>query len=258
MIDAFHNLPVPWMAVIVLVGLLIVNVAIWIVVGRLSASGRTATFKAMSPAMLTPFAVVFGLIIGFLAAQVWSDAERANASVIREASAFGTVLLLAASFPGDAERQIRALVRGHIREAVDREWSAMARQDVALPTITATDTKMLELALSLQPGTEAQAIAQREIVTALRSATDARRERIIVSRSKINWVKWSVVLLLALLILVCIAIIHCDNRATSALATGLFSIAIASCVVLIAAHNRPFTGQISVSPELLVQVMPKE
>ena len=33
-------------------------------------------------------------------------------------------------------------------------------------------------------------------------------------------------------------------------------IGIVACVVLIASHNRPFTGEISVSPELLVRVMP--
>jgi len=54
------------------------------------------------------------------------------------------------------------------------------------------------------------------------------------------------------------AIIHCDNRTTAAIAMGLFSTAVAACVILIASHNRPFTGEISVSPDLLIQVMPKQ
>jgi hypothetical protein len=94
------------------------------------------------------------------------------------------------------------------------------------------------------------------MVEALQTALDARRERIIISRSKINWVKWTVVLILAGLVVTTIAIIHCDNRLTAALAMSLFSIGIVACVVLIASHNRPFTGEISVSPELLVRVMP--
>jgi len=35
-------------------------------------------------------------------------------------------------------------------------------------------------------------------------------------------------------------------------------VGMAACVVLIASHNEPFTGEISVSPNLLLQVMPKE
>ena len=134
----------------------------------------------------------------------------------------------------------------------------MARQHTTLATITSTDTRALELVLALLPRTEAQKIAQGEIISALRNALDARRERIIVSRSKINGVKWAVVLLLAFLVLVTVAIVHSDNRITAGLSMGLFSLAVAACVVLIASHNRPFTGEISVGPELLVQVMPKE
>ena len=92
----------------------------------------------------------------------------------------------------------------------------------------------------------------------MRSALEARQERIIISRAKINWVKWTVVLLLAGLILVTIAMVHSNNRSTAAIAMALFAVGVAACVVLIASHNRPFTGEISVGPDLLMQVMPPE
>ena len=66
----------------------------------------------------------------------------------------------------------------------------------------------------------------------------------------------AVVLVLATLILVTAAMIHCDNPGSARIAMSLFVVAAASSVVLIASHNRPFTGQLSVSPDLLVQVMP--
>ena len=64
--------------------------------------------------------------------------------------------------------------------------------------------------------------------------------------------------LLAALILLTIAIIHSDNRMTAAIAMTIFATGAAACVVLIASHNRPFTGEISVGPEVLLQVMPKD
>jgi hypothetical protein len=95
------------------------------------------------------------------------------------------------------------------------------------------------------------------MLSALQSANDARRERIVISRSSIDWVKWAVVYLLAVLILVTIAFVHIDNGGTAAIALTLFGLGVAACVVLIASHNRPFTGEISVGPELLLQVMPQ-
>ncbi len=202
--------------------------------------------------------MVFGLIVAFLCAQVWTDADRANGAVVREAGALRAVLLLATDFPGAPEARIRALVRRHIREAVDLDWPAMAMQRATLPAIAAADMEALQVVLSLVPQNETQASAQREMISAMRSALDARRERIIVSKGKINWVKWTVVLLLGGLILVTIALVHSDNRLTAGIALGIFSIAAASCVVLIVSHNRPFTGEISVGPDLLLQIMPKE
>jgi hypothetical protein len=208
--------------------------------------------------VLTPLAVVFGLLVGFLAAQVWSEADRASAAVIREASALRTIVVLAGSFPKEPEARIRAFVRRHIQEAVSQEWPAMARQRATLTMLRASDTEALQVILSLVPESDAQAFAKREMAAALQSALDARRQRIDISRSTINWVKWTGVMLPALLILLTIAILHSDNRKAGAIALAIYSISLAACVVLIASHNRPFTGEISVGPDLLLQVMPRQ
>ena len=51
--------------------------------------------------------------------------------------------------------------------------------------------------------------------------------------------------------------VHIDNRRGSAIAMGIFATGIAVSVLLIAAHDRPFTGQISVGPDPLLQLLPK-
>jgi hypothetical protein len=258
MMNAFYDLPVVWMTVVVLGGFAVVDVLIHRIVFALATGKRALAFKAISPVMLTPLAVVFGLIVAFLAAQVWSDSERASGAVAREASALGTVMLLAKSFPEEMQARIGTLVRRHVEQAVNEEWPAMAHQEVTLSMITPADTDALKLALSMSPRTDAETVTQRELIVALRAAFDARRERIIISRFKINWVKWSVVHVLAFLILSTIALVHSDNRVGAGLAMALFSVAAGACIVLIAAHNRPFVGEISVGPELLVHALPTQ
>ena len=46
------------------------------------------------------------------------------------------------------------------------------------------------MSLGLTPRSDVRS-AQREIVTAVQNALDARRQRIIVSQSGVNWVKWT-------------------------------------------------------------------
>ncbi|HMC70430.1 MAG TPA: hypothetical protein VKJ07_14845, partial [Mycobacteriales bacterium] len=133
---------------------------------------------------------------------------------------------------------------------------AMARQDATLRVVPVPLAQALRLALSLKPRGDGQVTAQRELVTSLDNALDARRQRIIVSHSTVNWVKWAAVIVLAFLMLIAIAFVHSDNRVTAALALGIFAAAVATTFVLIAAQDRPFSGQFGVKPDALVQVRP--
>jgi Protein of unknown function (DUF4239) len=229
---------------------------IYIAVMALAVGKRGEAFKAFSPGMLPPMGLLFALIVGFLAAQVWSDAGRAQEAVNREASALRSIALLAHAFPGEPATRIDTLLRRQIREAVE-EWPAMSQQRATLTVIPAPLADALRLAVGLSPRTEGQKTAQREIVSSLQSAFDARRQRILVSESSVNWVKWSGVILVALLTLVAIAFVHSDNRLTAALAMGLFSAAVAASLMLIAAHQHPFSGQFAVRPDPLIEVMPQ-
>jgi hypothetical protein len=58
--------------------------------------------------------------------------------------------------------------------------------------------------------------------------------------------------------LIAIAMVHSDNRLACAVALTLFAIGIAISVLMIATYTRPFTGDISVGPDLLQQVITSE
>ena len=79
----------------------------------------------------------------------------------------------------------------------------------------------LRLALTLHPSDQAQATGQREIVSSLEDALDARRQRVIVSEASVGWVKWLGIILLAALTLVAIACVHSDNKRSAAIALGI-------------------------------------
>lgn len=108
----------------------------------------------------------------------------------------------------------------------------------------------------MAPTGAGQQTAQREIIAALGSALDARRQRIIISLAEVNPVKWLCLYLQAICELLVIAAVHCDNRLASAIAMGLFATGVAASVLLVAAHDRPFTGQLSIGPAPLLQIMP--
>ena len=141
MSDWLHNLPLVWMGLVVFGFTFLVAAAIYALV-MILAPRHARSFKAVSPGMLPPLGIIFGLFVGFTAAQVWSDSTQANAAVDREASALRTVVLLADTFPGETETRLRALVASYIAEAAAQEWPLMAHRAITLtPTPHARSPK---------------------------------------------------------------------------------------------------------------------
>ncbi len=127
MSDWLLNLPVLWMAVVVFAATYLLAASIYWVVTRLAVNDRARAFKAVSPGMLPPLGILFALLVGFIAVEVWNNFDKAKAAVATEASALRAVVLLAGTFPEEQKTRIYALIDRHIEEAMNKEWPAMAQ-----------------------------------------------------------------------------------------------------------------------------------
>jgi len=91
----------------------------------LSRRAVAKELKAIAP-VLTPLCVVLGLLIGFLAARVWTNLDRANQYVGQEAGALRDTILLSDALPSDVRTGIRQAVKKHLDFIEFKEWPAMA------------------------------------------------------------------------------------------------------------------------------------
>ena len=123
--------------------------------------------QGLSPGMLPPLGIIFGLLVGFTAAQVWSDFEKAKIAVATEASALRSVILLAQRFPNEQGTRLRTLINEHIETAVNQEWPDMARQRATLGAVPTKLVEALNTTLSLAPEDPGQKLAQNEIVRSI-------------------------------------------------------------------------------------------
>jgi hypothetical protein len=258
MIDWLVGLQLEWLALVVVAATAVVTAAIYGLVVALAVGDRARSFKGVSPGMLPPIGLVFGLLVGFLAAGVWDNSDKAQAAVNQEASSLRSAVLLAAGLPAQARARVDDLIRRHIEEAATSEWPAMAHGRATLAFVPVSLAQALDVTLAVRPRDDGQRVAQREVVTALENALDARRQRVIVSEGGINWVKWSGVVATAVLMLFAIAFVHSDDRGSAITAMALFAAATAACIILLASQDRPFGGKFAVKPTVLLQVEPPQ
>jgi hypothetical protein len=106
----------------------VITAVIYAAVTALAVGERARSFKAVSPGLLPPLGIIFGLFVAFSATQVWTDNEKAKTEIDREASALRSAVILAKSFPGQSEVQLRELIRRYIADAAAQEWPMMAQR----------------------------------------------------------------------------------------------------------------------------------
>ena len=94
MSDWLFHLPIVWMTLVFLSVAYLITWAIDALVMTLATGDRLRTIKAISPGLLPPLGIMYGLLVAFLATQVWGDLQRVHESVNREASALRAVVLL--------------------------------------------------------------------------------------------------------------------------------------------------------------------
>jgi len=131
--------------------------------------------------------------------------------------------VFAASFPGEPEAKLHDLIKTFVHETATVEWPMMAHRTAPLNMTPHPLQEALQFTLALPATSAGQQTAQREIISALEAALDA--------------------------------FVHSDDRLASLLAMGLFASGVSASVLLIAAHDRPFVGQIAVTPKPLLQIV---
>src|SRR5215471_11367574 len=108
--DWLLNLSIPWMAFVAFAATYVVAACVYPVVVRLAVGDRVHAFKTFSPGRLPPLGIIFGLLVGFVAVQVWNDFDKAKVAVATEASALRAVLLLGENLPDEQRMHLHALI----------------------------------------------------------------------------------------------------------------------------------------------------
>ncbi|WP_433781960.1 hypothetical protein ACQPX6_18885 [Actinomycetospora sp. CA-101289] len=255
MVEWLAHAPLPLLAAVVFLALYLAAALVLVVLRTVSRLGHAETLGPLSPGILAPMGLIFGLLVGFLVADVWSDQGDASAATSREASALRDVDLLMATFPAEHER-VQALLREQIDDYVDDEWAQMGDGGATLSVAPAGLVAVQRIALDLPVATEGQRVAQEHVVDAVDRALEARRTRLVLSTSAIDPLRLGALYLVAVVTLAATGCVQADRLRRAAVATGLLATAMALAMTLLCAQAAPFAGYFAISPELLLQVRP--
>jgi len=219
--------------------------------GHSRYAGIIRTFRGISPPFVNVIGVLFALTLAFLANDTWNAHDRATNAVFQEAGALRSIQALSRHLP----EPTRARVDGALqRLSVEEEWPRLADRHGSPETSEAL-ASLLEVlsgpdvAKALQPTSHAQVLEQAVHVRS------AREQRMALSQTHVNPLKWLGMAFLGLITMISIAMVYVEQPKAELLAVLLFAAAAAPTAAIVLVQGNPYLQPSAVSPAPLAELI---
>ncbi|ABM35951.1 bestrophin-like domain [Polaromonas naphthalenivorans] len=204
------------------------------------------SLHGVAPPFINIIGVLFGLTLAFLANDTWSAHDRATNAVFREADALRSLVTLSAALPGPLQGRVRAAIADY-GQASAAEWPLLARRQSSAQVPDRADALLRLLAgrdVASAAGDTVQALMLRKVS----DIRDERDQRIGLSQTHVNPLKWLGMAFLGLVTLLSLAVVHVENQRAALVAMVLFALAAAPTAAIVLVQGNPFEQPASVSP----------
>lgn len=202
--------------------------------------------------MLSGILLPTGIVIAFVASDIWQQDAKGRTAVEQEAIAVADTLRVAKFLPADLREQVTGVLDDYIREVIEVEWPLMGDGRSSQIAEDQLETLMVT-SVRIEAGTD-QLGLQRAAEALRRYTTDienARNQRLLVSHGRVLPTKWAAVLVLLFVAACVLSELHMGHRRPLALSLALFSLGFGATLYLIASFDRPFTGTTIIEPTSL-------
>lgn len=205
-------------------------------------------YRGLSPPFVNIIGVLFALTLAFLANDTWNAHDRAVTAIYHEAGSLHSIHALAQALPPALRERAQAAIGAYI-DAAKAEWPLLGHRQ-SLPVTDQAIARLQEIlarpdmAANLAPAVHAEMLHQAMAVR------DWREQRISLSQTHVNPLKWLGMAFLGLLTMISIAMVYVDQPKAEFLAIALFAAAAAPTAAIVLIQGNPFQqpGAVTMEP----------
>lgn len=240
-------------AALAVVGTFLAVIAVNRALQRPRWAGWLASLQGVAPPFINIIGVLFGLTLAFLANDTWSAHDRAMNAVFKEADSLRSLAVLTDQLAEPLKSQVRTAISRY-GQASASEWPMLAARKSSPEVTTQGDALLTLLAgkpVASSAGDNVQALMLRKII----EIRDEREQRIGLSQTHVNPLKWLGMAFLGLLTLLSIAVVHVDKPRAALVAIVLFALAAAPTAAIVLIQGNPFQQPTSVTPAPIIDAV---
>ena len=211
------------------------------------------SLHGVAPPFINIIGVLFGLTLAFLANDTWIAHDRATTAVFREADALHSLVTLSNALPEPMQGQVRAAIANY-SQASAAEWVLLAKRQSS-PEVLEQADRLLRLLASRELARASGDNVQTLMLHKVNNIREERDQRIGLSQTHVNPLKWLGMAFLGFVTLLSLAVVHVENHRAALTAMVVFSLAAAPTAAIVLIQGNPFEEPSAVSPAPIAAVV---
>lgn len=198
-------------------------------------------------AMLQAVMVFYGLATALIAVGVWQSYADASKLVSNEATSLAALYRDIDTYPEPLRSSVHADIREYTRYVIEEAWPLQRKGEVPSGGVSRIDVLEHDL-LAFQPATDSQKIIHAEAFRAYNTMVLARRLRLDSVTTCLPDVMWIVVIAGAFIGITSSFFFKVDDVRFQSIHAVLLSTFIGLVIFLIVSLDRPYRGDLGISP----------
>ncbi len=248
-----YNMPTPLMGALI-VGLTLVIVLVgYAVARRLNLLELDAEQRGMALSMVSVITTINSLLVAFAAINVWDDYNRADLTVMDEASCARELARDLAAFRSPPADLANQALRAYLVSVVQTEWPAMQQHASAADETQQRFDTMFDAANHIQPLDARQTALLSEVLARSNEMVKHRHRRLSELKVVMPATLWAVILIVSAMSFALMYVLPATPFHVTLI--GSWAVTLGLTLFFVLAVDRPFVGEVSVSAEPFVETI---
>lgn len=216
-------------------------------VTRTSAAHSRKESNDFTGAVVAVIGTTYAVLLAFMLSGVWEMFQQAQINAEQEANDLVNVFRISSQLQDPARQAIQDLSRRYAQQTITTEFPAMANENVP-PAGGQMITEMWTAISHVKNASDYESQAVGELMSTLRSLTEHRRIRILQSHEMLPGILWTVLIAGGIITVAASCFFGVPSFRFHLLQVIVLSFLIALVLVAIADIDRPYQGDVKVSP----------
>lgn len=198
--------------------------------------------------------VIYAVLLAFTVIIVWQDFDKAENITISEANCIAALYRDATPFSAEFRAELKSDLTNYVNAIINEEWQTMVKGQRS-SSVQKMQEELWNLYGGFQPKNETQKIFLTESVHKMNQASEMRRQRIIYASAGINPLLYFALIVGSFITIAFTMLFGTENIIPHLIMVSLLAAMIAITLFTVIAMDYPFTGNISIKPDVFINML---